>query len=93
MKKTLLAVGLGLLLMVSPLMTCSVLADEAAGNARSSTVGGTRPHIGNGPAEEKSLPSSAPPATTTRTTGATDQDKTVRTMNSNERAKVEVGGK
>ncbi len=49
--------------------------------------------MGNGPAVEKSLPSSAPAATTTQTTGATNQDKTVKTMNSNEKAKVEAVGK
>jgi len=49
--------------------------------------------MGNGPAVEKSLPSSAPAATTTQTTGATNQDKTVKAMNSNEKAKVENTGK
>jgi hypothetical protein len=59
------------------------LADDAA----------SKPHIGNGPAVEKSVPSSAPAATTTRTTGATDQSNTVKAMNSNEKAKVETNGK
>jgi hypothetical protein len=59
------------------------LADDAA----------SKPHIGNGPAVEKSVPSSAPAATTTQTTGATDQDKTIRSMNNNEKSKIEANGK
>jgi len=53
----------------------------------------SKPHIGNGPAVEKSVPSSAPAATTTQTTGATDQDKTVKSMNNSEKAKIEANGK
>jgi hypothetical protein len=49
--------------------------------------------LGKGPKVEKSLPSSAPAATTTRTTGSTNQNETVKAMNSQEKAKVEVGGK
>jgi hypothetical protein len=49
--------------------------------------------IGNGPAVEKSVPSSAPAATTTRMTGATDQSKTVKSMNNSEKSKVETNGK
>jgi hypothetical protein len=52
-----------------------------------------KPHIGNGPAVEKSVPSSAPAATTTRMTGATDQSKTVKGMNNSEKSKVEATGK
>jgi hypothetical protein len=39
------------------------------------------------------MPSSAAAATTTRTTGATDQSPTVKAMNSNEKAKIESSGK
>jgi hypothetical protein len=68
-----------------------VLAQQSA--TQPSMTGSTKPHMGNGPAVEKSLPSSAPAATTTRTTGATDQGKTVKAMNKNEKAKVEATGK
>ncbi len=71
----------------------AVLADDAAGTAKARTTGSTKPGLGSGPAEEKSVPSSAANATTTATTGATNQDKTVKTMNNNEKAKVEAGGK
>lgn len=80
MRKSLLIFAIAAAL---PLSGRAVLADDAV----------SKPHIGNGPAVEKSVPSSAPAATTTRTTGATDQDKTVKGMNSNEKAKIEANGK
>ena len=63
------------------------------GTAKPPTVGSTQPHLGNGPAVEKSLPSSAPSATTTAKTGATDQSKTVKSMNNDAKAKIDVEGK
>jgi hypothetical protein len=86
-----LALSLGFALSLGP--SDPVLADEASGPAKARTTGSTKPNLGNGPADEKSLPSSAPPATTTATTGATDQNKTVKSMNSNEKAKVDATGK
>jgi hypothetical protein len=68
----------------------AVLADEAAGTAKARTTGSTKPNPGIGPAEEKSPWSSASRATTM---GAADQNKTVRTMNSDEKAKVDAAGK
>jgi hypothetical protein len=55
-------------------------------------IGNTRPDTGN-PAEEKSIPSSAPGATTTRITGATNQSKAVKIMNEKAKSEVEAGGK
>jgi hypothetical protein len=50
--------------------------------------------IGNGPKVEKSIPpSSAPAATTKQTTGATDQDHTVKSMNKEAQSRVEKEGK
>ena len=80
MRKFLLIFGIGA---ASLLAGRTVQADDAV----------SKPHIGNGPAVEKSVPSAAPAATTTRATGATDQDKTVKSMNSNEKAKIEANGK
>ena len=71
----------------------AAIADDAAAPGKPVTVGSVKPGLGNGPAVEKSLPSSAPAATTKQQTGATDQDKTVKAMNNNEKAKVEVEGK
>jgi hypothetical protein len=64
-----------------------------SGTTKPPTVGSTQPHLGNGPAEEKSLPSSAPPATTTAQTGATNQNSTVKSMNKDAKTKIDVEGK
>jgi hypothetical protein len=61
--------------------------------AKPATTGSTKPHLGNGPADEKSLPSSAPPATTGQTTGKTNQSGGVKAMNEDAKAKVDVEGK
>jgi hypothetical protein len=42
---------------------------------------------------QTSLPSTAPPATGTQTTGATDQDPTTKKMNEEEKKKLDVEGK
>ena len=39
------------------------------------------------------MPSNAPPATTTQTTGEASRDPTVKQMNENEKAKVDTKGK
>ena len=69
-------------------------SSEAAATptAKSSAMGSTKPDPGK-PAEEKSIPSSAPGATTTQITGATNQSKTVKTMNEKAKSEVEAGGK
>jgi hypothetical protein len=77
-----MVVGFGAALLVSGR---AALADD--------TPAAAKPHIGNGPASEKSVPSTAPPATTSRMTGATDQDKTIKGMNNSEKAKTEATGK
>jgi hypothetical protein len=89
MRKKSLTIGAAFVLVVSTWMGGAALADDAA---KTRTTGSTKPNLGNGPVE-KSLPSSASPATRTQTTGATDQNKTVKTMNTNEKAKVETSGK
>lgn len=80
MRRLSLLFGTGVALLLSGR---AVLADDAV----------SKPHIGNGPAVEKSVPNSAPAATTTRTTGASDQDKAVKGMNDNEKAKINATGK
>lgn len=45
------------------------------------------------PAVQNSVPNAAPPATTERTTGATDQNPTVKQMNATEKKKLETEGK
>jgi hypothetical protein len=93
MRKMSLAIGAGAALVVAMLGTGVAAADDAATPAKPPAMGSTKPDMGKGPAVEKSLPSSAPAATTKQTTGATDQNKTVKSMNSNEKDKVEATGK
>jgi hypothetical protein len=45
------------------------------------------------PAGQTSIPSAAPPATTTQTTGEVSRDPTVKKMNEDEKKKVETEGK
>jgi hypothetical protein len=68
------------------------LAQQSATPAKPITTGHTKPDTGE-PAMEKSMPSSAAAATTKHTTGATNQSKTVKQMNSKAKAEVETGGK
>jgi hypothetical protein len=42
---------------------------------------------------QTSVPNTSPPATTTQTTGASNQDATVKKMNEDEKQKVETKGK
>jgi hypothetical protein len=46
-----------------------------------------------GPQSESSVPTPAPPASTTQTTGATNQPPVVKQMNEEEKQKVEKEGK
>jgi hypothetical protein len=45
------------------------------------------------PADQTSIPSQAPPATTTQTTGEASRDPTIKKMNEDEKAKVDTKGK
>jgi hypothetical protein len=89
MRQISLAIGLSAALLFSLGMGGVALADEAA---KATTTGNVKPGIGKGP-EQSSMPSSAAPATTGAKTGSTDQSKTVKAMNHDEKAKVEVEGK
>jgi hypothetical protein len=93
MRKASFGIGAGLALIFSVCLGGAVLADEPAGSAKARTTGSTKPRLGNGPAHEKSLPSSSRPATPTGATGATNQSKTVKKMNSDEKTKVDAAGK
>jgi len=90
MKKTISACGVVIALVLSQSLCAPVLADDLA---KTRTSGSTKPGLGSGPAEQKSVPSTAPPATTTQTTGATHQDPTVKTMNRDAEAKINKEGK
>ncbi len=90
MKKTIAACGTAMALILSQTLCSPVLADDLA---KTRTSGSTKPGLGNGPAEQNSVPSTAPPATPTQTTGATHQDPTVKTMNRDAAARINKEGK
>ena len=62
-----------------------------AAQANSPGTNTTRPAKA-GP-EQTSVPNAGPPATTTQTTGASNQSPTVRKMNEDEKKKIETEGK
>ena len=67
---------------------------ECTGGKRASkSAAGHRHPPAKNPAEQSSVPSNAPPATTTQTTGEASRDPTVKKMNEDEKAKVETKGK
>lgn len=77
------ALAAGLFLASS--FVASALADD--------TPASVKKGIGHGPAVQQSLPSSASRPTTTKHTGATNQGKTVKSMNREAKEKVETEGK
>jgi hypothetical protein len=93
LKRSLRAIVVGATLSCSLVVGGAAIAQDNSGTAKPPMTGSTKPHLGSGPAVQKSLPSSAPAATTKRTTGATNQSKSVKTMNSKAKAKVETEGK
>ena len=64
----------------------AAIADEAAPKATATRPAEDRPG-------QTSLPNAAPPATTTQTTGSTNQDPQTKQMNEEEKQKVEKEGK
>lgn len=93
MKKSLLMMGVSLALGVSLFTGGAAVAQDNSHPATATPpASSTKPNLTKGPTQ-KSLPSSAPAATRTKTTGATNQSKTVKTMNNNAKAKVETEGK
>jgi hypothetical protein len=82
-----------LALMIGSLISPAYSQSESKVGASTPTaMGSTKPDPGK-PAEEKSMPSSAPAATTAQTTGATNQSKTVKAMNDKAKSDVEASGK
>jgi hypothetical protein len=76
------------------LLASAFLLNVQAADAQTNTsppATATRP--AKTPAEQNSLPSNAPAATTTQTTGEVSRDPTVKKMNEDEKAKVDSKGK
>ncbi len=92
LKKPPLALGASVVLALSLWSGGGLLAQQTEPTAKAPMTGSTKPDPGK-PAVEKSMPSSAPAATTTQMTGATNQSKKVKTMNDQGKAKVETEGK
>ena len=64
---------------------------EVAAQANPPPATATRP--AKTPPEQTSVPNTGPPATTTQTTGDSNQDATVKKMNEDEKQKVDTKGK
>jgi hypothetical protein len=90
MKKSSWALGASVGMAFS-LLAGGVMADQSTPNVRTPTTGSVK--APDKPAVEESLPSKAPAATRTENTGATDQSKTVKSLNNKEKDKVETEGK
>ena len=76
-------------------LVASVLVSSAQGVAAQANpppnATATRP--AKTPPEQTSVPNTSPPATTTQTTGESNQNATVKKMNEDEKQKVETKGK
>ena len=80
-------------LAVSLLAGVFLFGVEAAHAQSSSPPSATATRPATQPQEQSSVPSNAPPASTTQTTGEAPRDSTVQQMNEKEKGKVERGGK
>jgi hypothetical protein len=80
-------------LAVSLLAGAFVLNAQAANAQANTSPPATATRPAKTPAEQNSLPSNAPPATTNQTTGEASRDPTVKKMNEDEKAKVDSKGK
>ena len=76
--------------LVASVLVSSVQGVAAQTNSPPSATA-TRP--ATTPPEQTSVPNTIPPATTTQTTGESNQDATIKKMNEDEKQKVETKGK
>jgi hypothetical protein len=75
------------------LLAGALLLNAQAASAQADPPPATAARPAKNPAEQSSISSNAPPATTTQTTGEVSRDPTVKKMNEDEKAKVETNGK
>ena len=85
------ACAAGLLLALS--LGGSAWADDTSSSAQAPKTGSVNRNLGNGPAVQKSLPSSASTPTTTKHTGTTNQNGTVKSMNKQANDRIDAEGK
>lgn len=86
--------GIAVFLLVWSFCPQVAIAGDAAPKAtatRPAQEPATRP--AQEPVGQSSLPNAAPPATTTQTTGSTNQDPQIKQMNEEGKAKIEKEGK
>ena len=76
--------------LISSMLLSSVQEVAAQANPPPSATA-TRP--AKTPPDQTSVPNASPPATTTQTTGQSNQDPTVKKMNEDEKQKVDTTGK
>jgi hypothetical protein len=76
-------------------LIASVLVSSPQGAAAQANPppGATATRPAKTPPEQTSVPNTSPPATTTQTTGESNQNATVKKMNEDEKQKVETKGK
>jgi hypothetical protein len=72
---------------------CGFQRDADASSEMRTAQAGDAARPGRGPQAESSVSSPAPPASTTQTTGVTNQPPVVKQMNEEEKQKVEKEGK
>jgi hypothetical protein len=75
------------------LLAGALLLNAQAASAQADPPPATATRPAKNPTEQSSIPSNAPPTTTTQTTGEVSRDPTVKKMNEDEKAKVETNGK
>jgi hypothetical protein len=82
-----------LLLQAGAASACGFQRSAEASSALQLAQAGDAARPARGPQSESSVPTPAPPASTTQTTGATNQPPAVKQMNEEEKQKVEKEGK
>jgi hypothetical protein len=93
MKASLAAASALLSLQAGAASACGFQRSAEASSQRQLAQAGDAARPGRGPQSESSVPTPAPPASTTQTTGATNQPPVVKQMNEEEKQKVEKEGK
>jgi hypothetical protein len=79
--------------LVASLLTGAFLLGVQSASAEDTTPNTTATRPAKTLPEQTSVPNSAPPASTTQTTGEASRDETVKKMNEDEKQKVDTKGK
>lgn len=79
--------------LAASLLSGALLLNAQAASAQTNPPPATATRPEANPSGQTSVPSTAPPASATQTTGETSRDPMVKKMNEDEKAKVETKGK